>query len=174
MSWLTHPRETDIHASGERHDPSIARVGREFHLRSELWLAHPIERVFDFFAEAANLEAITPAFLGFRILTEPPITMQQGLLIDYRIRLRGFPMKWRTLIRAWEPPHRFVDEQVRGPYRQWIHEHTFAEQDGGTIVHDLVRYRVRGGNVINRLLVSPDLLRIFRYRQRRIAELLSR
>ncbi len=133
-------------------------------LNSEIWLPQPPEEIFPFFADAANLEAITPPWLNFRILTPAPIAMGEGTLIDYKLRVRGLPMRWRTRIGAWEPPYRFVDEQLRGPYRQWIHEHTFTPQGGGTLVRDLVRYAVAFDFLVDRWLVRPDVEKIFQYR----------
>ena len=137
---------------------------RTFTLTNELWLPQPPAEIFPFFADASNLERLTPPSLRFRILTPPPIEMAVGTLIDYRIRLRGIPMRWQSEITEWEPPHRFVDEQRRGPYRQWIHEHTFTPQDGGTLAVDIVQYAVLGGVTIQRLFVAPELRRIFDYR----------
>jgi len=133
-----------------------------------LWLPRPRPEVFDFFADAKNLERLTPSFLAFRILTPPPVDMRRGTIIDYRIGLRGLPLTWRSEITTWEPPVRFADVQVRGPYREWEHTHAFEEHDGGTRVVDTVRYALRGpafaAAAINRLLVAPDLARIFAYR----------
>ena len=143
----------------------------EFH--SELWLPLPPQKLFPFFADAANLDAITPPWLRFRIVTPPPIQMREGALIDYRLRVRGVPLRWRTRISAWQPPHRFVDEQIRGPYRQWIHEHTFEPRDGGTLARDAVRYAVFGGRLINALFVQRDVERIFRFRQEKLSQLFS-
>lgn len=142
-------------------------------LRTSLWLPRPIGEVFAFFADAGNLEAITPPWLRFRIVTPRPIAMRAGALIDYGLRLHGIPMRWRTEITAWEPPHRFVDEQLRGPYRLWRHEHTFREEDGGTRVRDEVRYRVLGGPLVEPWLVRPDLRRIFTFRTEKMQELLG-
>jgi ligand-binding SRPBCC domain-containing protein len=136
-----------------------------YRLDTWLWLPLPRADVFAFFANAKNLERITPSFLAFRILTPMPLDMRSGTLIDYRVGLRGLPMKWRSKITTWEPPVRFVDVQVRGPYREWKHTHSFEERDGGTLVVDTVEYTLRGPafitKVINRLLVAPDLTRIF-------------
>ena len=137
---------------------------RTFTLTNELWLPQPPAEIFPFFADASNLERLTPPSLRFRILTPPPIEMAVGTLIDYRIRLRGIPMRWQSEITEWQPPHRFVDEQRRGPYRKWIHEHTFTSQDGGTLARDIVQYAVLGGSIIQRLFVAPELRRIFDYR----------
>lgn len=140
-------------------------------LRFELWLPRPRAEVFNFFSDASNLEHITPAFLNFVVLTPKPIQMTSGSLIDYKLRVRGIPMRWRTLISVWEPPFRFVDEQLRGPYRQWVHEHKFEERDGGTLAVDVVRYAVLGGALIDWLLVRRDVEKIFAFRQRRLGEM---
>lgn len=136
----------------------------------EIWLPVPPEQVFPFFADAANLEAITPPWLNFRIVTPQPILMKAGALIDYRLRVRGFPMRWRTLISVWEPPYRFVDEQLKGPYRQWIHEHTFEPKDGGTLARDRVQYAVPFDALVHRLWVKPDIETIFAHRERVLRE----
>ena len=124
----------------------------------------PRDDLFPFFADAANLARITPPEVGFHILTPQPIAMRAGTLIDYRIRLWGIPMPWRTEITTWNPPHHFVDEQKRGPYRLWIHEHTFTPQNGGTLCTDRIRYAVLGGDLIHWLFVRRDVERIFKYR----------
>jgi ligand-binding SRPBCC domain-containing protein len=144
---------------------------REHLFETELWLPCPRREVFAFFADAVNLQEITPPFLHFTVLTPAPIGMRAGAHIDYKLRIRGCPLRWRTLISAWEPPVRFVDEQVRGPYRRWIHEHRFAEKDGGTTVHDRVRYSVPGGALVNWFFVRRDVEKIFEFRKR---ELLKR
>ncbi len=131
---------------------------------SELWLPLPPEELFSFFADAANLDAITPPWLHFHIVTPPPIAMHVGALIDYRLRVHGIPLRWRTRINEWQPPHRFVDEQIRGPYRQWIHEHTFAARDGGTLARDVVRYAVPFDFIAHGWFVRPDVEQIFQYR----------
>ncbi len=140
-------------------------------LKSELWLPKPLEEVFPFFADARNLQKITPPWLDFRITTPGEIVMREGALIDYRLKVRGFPLRWRSEIEVWEPPGRFVDRQLRGPYRSWLHEHRFEERDGGTLVTDEVRYSVYGGEIIRRLFVAGDVEKIFDYRTERLKEL---
>jgi len=148
----------------------FGRTSENFTLRARQLLHSPLETVFPFFADAANLEQLTPPFLSFQILTKPPIEMKVGALIDYRIKLRIIPLTWRTLISAWEPPHRFIDEQLRGPYTLWRHEHTFEAQGNSTLVIDHVDYKVFGGSPINALLVQPDLQRIFEFRRTELAK----
>jgi ligand-binding SRPBCC domain-containing protein len=137
---------------------------KTFHHRDEIVLPVPLDEVFGFFAEARNLEKLTPRWLRFEILTKGPITMAPGTLIDYRIRWRGIPLRWRTEIEVWDPPHRFSDRQIRGPYRLWRHEHVFVERDGGTSVIDRVEYAPIGGEIARRLVVARDVERIFAYR----------
>jgi ligand-binding SRPBCC domain-containing protein len=141
-----------------------------FTLTTEQWLPRPLREIFSFFADAGSLDALTPAWLRFEILTPRPIEMKVGTLIDYRLRLRGLPIRWQSQISDWGPPHRFVDEQRHGPYRLWHHTHTFAERDGGTVVRDVVRYNVPGGPLANTLFVRRDLQKIFTYRQQKLAE----
>lgn len=140
-------------------------------MQAELWVPRAPEDVFPFFAEARNLEAITPPWLRFEVLTPPPIVMRSGTLIDYRIRIHGLPIGWRTEIREWSPPHRFVDVQLRGPYVLWHHAHTFEASAGGTLCGDQVRYWPRGGRLMNWLFVRRDVERIFAFRQERLREL---
>ena len=147
---------------------------KTFTLKSEVWLPRPIGEVFEFFSDAHNLETITPATLRFEVLTPSPIRMEVGTLIDYKLRLRGAPIKWQSEITVWEPPYRFVDEQRRGPYRLWTHEHTFVEKDGGTLAKDKVEYAVLGGALVNKLFVERDVRRIFEYRTERLREELGR
>lgn len=132
--------------------------------------AGPPESIFDFFADAANLEAITPPWLQFRILTPLPITMDSGTLIDYRLRLHWIPIRWRTEIAEWNPPYHFIDQQLRGPYRLWRHTHTFESIPDGTLMTDSVEYSVPGGRIFNRWFVEPDLRKIFAWRQKCLAE----
>ena len=149
----------------------IRRQGRGYRLAASMFLPHSIGKVFEFFADAGNLNAITPAWLQFRILTPLPVVMGQGLLLNYSLLFRGIPMRWQSEITVWEPPNRFVDEQRKGPYRKWVHEHIFREEDTGTEVSDRVNYEVPGGKLVHRLLVKKNVTEIFRYRQRRLREI---
>ena len=138
-------------------------------LAREQLLPRPPDEVFPFFADARNLEAITPPWLGFRVTTPEPIEMAPGTLIEYRLRLHGVPIRWRTTIAVWDPPHRFVDVQLRGPYRMWHHTHDFEPAPGGgTLMRDTVRYALPlgpFGALAHRLLVSRDLAAIFDFRE---------
>jgi len=149
--------------------PSVT-IGRHpdrdgaYRLRAELFVPRDRRQVFEFFADARQLETITPPWLHFEVLTPAPIELRAGVLIDYRLRLRGVPFRWQSRIAVWEPPDCFVDEQTRGPYRLWRHEHRFEEADGGTVVRDQVDYAVPGGALVHGLLVRRDVERIFVWR----------
>jgi ligand-binding SRPBCC domain-containing protein len=136
----------------------------EHEFQCELWLHEEPDKVFSFFADAANLDAITPSWLHFETLTPLPIHMREGELIDYRLRVHGFPLRWRTRINEWSPPTRFVDEQIHGPYRLWIHTHTFQSRNGGTLVRDHVRYATPLDALLHRWVIRRDIERIFKYR----------
>jgi ligand-binding SRPBCC domain-containing protein len=142
-------------------------------LRREQVLDAAPDDVFAFFADARNLEAITPPLLRFQVVTPGPIDMRVGTFIQYRLRLHGVPLRWDTLIQAWEPPHRFVDVQVRGPYRLWHHTHEVQPAgDGRSLMRDTVRYDVGFGplgELARRLLVGRDLEAIFDYRAKAVA-----
>ena len=141
------------------------RKGLHF-LETEALLPATIDDVFAFFANAENLEPITPPELAFRILTPTPIVMQEGTILDYRLQLFGVPFRWRTLIRQWQPNKQFIDEQVRGPYSKWTHLHTFSETADGTHMKDRVEYRLPlwPAGTIALPLVRRQLDHIFRYR----------
>lgn len=134
------------------------------------------EDVFPFFADAANLDAITPALLRFRTITPEPIAMRTGTVIQYALRLHGVPMRWTSIIQAWEPPHRFVDVQLLGPFALWHHEHRFEPApDGGTTMHDTVHHAVGwgpAGEIARRAFVLRDVRAIFDHREQVIPELL--
>lgn len=142
-------------------------------LDTKILLPAPRAQVFDFFADPRNLERLTPSWLRFEIVNQAGIMIKQGALLDYRLRLHGIPLRWQSEISVWEPPHRFVDRQTRGPYLVWIHEHTFAEHEGGTIVGDHVDYAVPGGAIVQKLIVAPDLKKIFQYRHRILQEIFN-
>jgi ligand-binding SRPBCC domain-containing protein len=145
-------------------------------LRREQRLPDPPAAVFPFFADPRNLEAITPPLLRFRLLTPEPVEMGVGTFLQYALRLRGVPVRWDTLIQAWEPPHRFVDVQVRGPYRLWHHTHELEPVEGGTLMRDTVRYAIGFGvlgEVARRAVVARDLDAIFAYRAERVPALLA-
>ena len=145
-------------------------------LRREQRLPGAPEAVFGFFADARNLEAITPPLLRFRVVAPAPIVMGAGTLIRYRLRVHGVPLRWLTQIAAWEPPHRFVDEQLDGPYALWHHTHTFKPAGEETIMRDVVRYRIGFGalgGLADALVVRRDLERIFDYRAERVPRLLD-
>lgn len=139
--------------------------------QAELWLPRSRDEIFGFFADAYNLQALTPDWVNFEIRTPKPIELRAGALIDYRLRIHGVPVRWQTEITAWTPPNRFVDEQKRGPYRLWIHEHRFTPQNGGTLCADHVRYAVLGGGLINRLFVRRDVEKIFAFRRQKLEEI---
>jgi ligand-binding SRPBCC domain-containing protein len=141
-----------------------------FQLKSSIVIPQTPSQVFPFFSDARNLDVLTPNWLHFSILTPGPIVIEEGTEIDYRLRLRGIPLRWRSRITAWDPPNLFVDEQATGPYRQWVHEHRFSQVEGGTRIEDRVRYAVWGGWLANRLFIARDLSRIFEFRRRRLAE----
>ena len=149
----------------------ISRIENEYRLKSEFLLPRKLEEIFSYFSSARNLEDITPAFLKFKVLTPGEIPMSVGTIINYDLRVRGMPIRWTSLISIWEPPYRFVDEQLRGPYRYWIHEHTFEECKDGILIKDSVLYQVFGGRLIHDLFVKRDVLEIFKYRKEKLITL---
>ncbi|MGZ5411029.1 MAG: SRPBCC family protein [Solirubrobacterales bacterium] len=137
----------------------------------------PVEEAFAFHADACNLEAITPPWLGFRVTTPGEVEMRAGTLIDYRLKLHGIPVRWRTRIEAWDPPHRFVDAQIRGPYSLWEHTHTFKpDGPGAVVIADSVRYALPLGPLgalAHAAFVGRDLERIFDYRREAVRKQLA-
>jgi ligand-binding SRPBCC domain-containing protein len=141
-----------------------------YRLETRVVLPAPLDTVFAFFADARNLQQITPSFLNFRLLT-PAADLRKGTRIDYRLRLRGVPFTWQSEITAWEPGVRFRDEQRRGPYKYWKHVHLFTAAAEGTVVEDGVDYDVPGGRYVHDWFVAPELMRIFTFRQHKLQEI---
>ena len=141
-----------------------------FRLQAEQWVPTPRSTVFDFFSAAENLELLTPPTLRFQVLTPTPITMAEGLRIDYRLKLQGVPFRWRSHITEWDPPYAFTDVQERGPYLYWAHRHTFQPVRSGTLLRDTVDYAVPLGPLVHGWMVKPQLRRIFAYRGSVITE----
>lgn len=145
-----------------------------FHLRREVLIPAQRDEVFEFFSDPANLAKITPKSVGFRDLTPDARPMRLGMQIIHEIRWFGLPVRWVTLIEEYDPPRRFVDTQLKGPYKYWRHEHTFEETPGGTLMRDHVQYELPFGIlgvVTHRLIVARQLRRIFDYRGRKIRKL---
>jgi len=145
-------------------------------LRREQHLPKPPDEAFAFFGDAHNLEDITPPWLGFRVVTPRPIAMRPGTLIEYRLRLHGLPLHWRTQVAVWDPPRRFVDVQLRGPYRLWHHTHEFEPEGDGTLMTDVVRYGLPLGplgEIAQAILVGRDVEAIFDHRAGAIPALLD-
>ena len=147
----------------------------DYVLERETKLANDLESVFPFFADAANLERITPSELNFRIRSQLPVVMKKGAVIEYTIRLYGIPLTWRTLITKWHPPYSFEDTQMSGPYRKWVHTHSFKRDGDDTIMTDRVIYALPFG-FVGRLfhpLVKRQLARIFDYRAQVISQIFA-
>ncbi len=143
-------------------------------LESNQFINKPIEEVFQFFSKPENLSVITPAKLGFKILSPNPVKMEVGRLIDYNIYLMGIPIHWRTLITDYEPPNMFVDQQIKGPYAMWHHTHTFHKVKGGVEIKDRVVYSIPFGflgRLLNYLWIKRDLNNIFLHRKKVIDKL---
>jgi ligand-binding SRPBCC domain-containing protein len=147
---------------------------KKFSLYRSIKVPNPLHEVFNFFSKAENLQKLTPPWVHFEILSPLPIRMEAGRVIDYRIKLRILPMTWKSEITLWEPPHRFVDEQLKGPYRRWVHEHRFQESDGATLIEDDVSYAVWGGSLVQKLFVRSELEKIFNYRYEVIESLFGK
>ncbi|HEV8211182.1 MAG TPA: SRPBCC family protein [Vicinamibacterales bacterium] len=138
------------------------------HLQDTLWVPRPRDEVFAFFANAANLEALTPPWLRFRILN-PAVVIETGARIDYRLTLHGIPLRWQSEISRWDPPASFVDEQRKGPYRRWVHTHTFASEGGGTRVGDSVEFAMPFEWLVGRF-VMRDVQKIFAFRRQALMQ----
>jgi ligand-binding SRPBCC domain-containing protein len=146
-------------------------------LKQETIIHQPLETVFQFFSTAENLNRLTPPHLKFEILTPLPITMAKGTLIDYQLKIYYFPVKWKTEIIVWEPPYRFIDSQLKGPYRKWIHEHKFEAVGEKTKMTDTLEYAIPGGifsAIINNLFVKKDIQNIFNFREEQLLTIFGR
>jgi ligand-binding SRPBCC domain-containing protein len=140
-------------------------------LHREQWIARPIDEVFAFFSDAHNLEEITPPWLGFKILSMSTASIEEGTTIRYRLQLHGIPIHWRTEICEWNPPHCFVDEQTKGPYKRWRHTHRFEAHGSRTKMIDEVQYSLSFGvlgRIVHAVKVRRDVSRVFDYRRLQI------
>jgi ligand-binding SRPBCC domain-containing protein len=149
---------------------------RVYRLERRQRLDRSVDQAFAFFAEARNLERITPSWLRFEVRGTDPGEVRDGTLIHYRLRLHGVPLRWTSRIEEWAPGRGFVDRQIRGPYRVWHHRHTFAADGEGTVIGDEVHYALplgRLGELAHPLFVRRDLERIFDFRQTAVGELLG-
>jgi uncharacterized protein (TIGR01777 family) len=163
---FAHP-EIEAALADVTHDPSTT-------LETEQWVPQPPAEIFSFFADAHNLERLTPKFLNFRIVSISTPTLEQGTRIDYRITLHGVPVRWQTLIRDWNPDRSFVDTQTRGPYRRWDHTHEFEPYAGGTIIRDRVHYELplgALGEAVAGSFVAKDVEKIFDFRRTAVREI---
>ena len=145
-----------------------------FVFRAEQFVPRPLSEVFEFFSKAGNLEQLTPKWLNFRILSVHPSPVQKGTLIKYSLRWRIFPIRWTTEIIEWDPPHRFVDLQLKGPYKLWHHEHRFVAEGNGTRITDEVQYLLPFGplgSIAHALKVKKDVETIFAYRTKVVIQL---
>ena len=150
---------------------------KTYTLERDQWIPRPLEELLPFFADARNLEAITPPWLHFGLLPPVPESVEQGVRIEYRLKLGGIPIRWRTRIRDWDPPRGFVDVQERGPFALWEHSHHFQSLPGGVVMRDVVRYAPPLGplgRVAHALALRSTLSAIFDHRFARVAERFSR
>jgi len=134
----------------------------------------PLDEVFAFFSKAENLNKLTPSELQFEILTPSPIAMKKGAMIEYKIKLSGIPFKWKTEICEWNPPYKFADQQLKGPYTKWYHEHIFTEEEGKTIMIDRITYLSKGwimAPLLHALFVDKRVKEIFTYREKVLNDL---
>ncbi len=138
------------------------------------WVPESVDRVFDFYRDENNLQKITPAWLDFRVLDKSTAQVEEGTRINYRLKLKGIPIKWQSLIENWRPPERFSDRQLKGPYRHWFHLHEFAPLAGGTWIGDRVEYRLPlggAGRLVAGAFVRKDVESIFKYRRQVVEQI---
>jgi ligand-binding SRPBCC domain-containing protein len=168
------PAIKTLRPNARKRIPPVGISMRTYNLRCEMLVQRPISEVFPFFENAHNLARITPDWLKFTVLTPDPLDMKVGLEIEYKIRLLGVPMNWKSVIAEYEPPFHFVDEQVQGPYRYWHHSHDFRPEGGGTRVIDSVDYALALdplSRIAHAVMVRHQLNAIFRYRQEALSKI---
>ncbi len=149
-------------------------IMKDYVLQTTTVINKPLKEVFEFFSKAENLNKITPKEVYFKILTPLPIPMEKGTLIDYKIKLNGIPFVWKTRISEWNPPFKFADQQLVGPYSKWYHEHFFEEKDGKTIMTDKITYLSKGwiiAPLLHRLFVDKKVKQIFEYRETQLQQI---
>lgn len=152
---------------------------KTYSLTRDQWIQQPLEKIYEFFERPENLAQITPDSLDFKLLTPSPVLMQRGRVIDYTIRFKRIPIRWRTIISSYDPPYQFVDEQLKGPYSYWHHSHSFKSENGGTRLIDKVIYALPIylpyplSALSHRFLVRPELERIFDYRELKFDQLFN-
>ena len=152
----------------------IREADGSYRLTMSTVVRRPLLQVFSFLSDATNLDDITPVWVKYRILTPMPLEMREGPTFDYAMRIRGFPVKWRTEITEWSPPYAFADTQVRGPFRTWRDRHVFTELDAkATLVRNDVHYSVSGGALAHRLLVRRSLMAVYRHEQQAMRRLIE-
>lgn len=147
----------------------IVKQPGDLTLRSTQWVPRPVDEIFRFFSDEKNLERITPPWLNFQVVNKSTEQIQEGTLIDYRLKLRGMPLQWQSRIEEWKPPSHFIDVQTKGPYTRWEHLHVFNPVQGGTLMNDYVRYRLpvgKLGRVLGGRWIKRDLARVFGYRRK--------
>lgn len=152
-------------------------MSKIFQFKQEMLIPFSHEEVFTFFSKAQNLEKVTPPQLSFKIKTKLPIKMQKGSIIDYQIKLFGLPFNWRSEISVWEPPYRFVDAQLKGPYKKWVHLHEFEQKNNGTLMRDIVDYELfvqPVAPIVNALFVRRQIEAIFRYRTEQLDKIFEK
>jgi ligand-binding SRPBCC domain-containing protein len=160
-------------------NPDNLGIMKIHNLKREQWLSQPLESIYPFFERPENLALITPDSLDFKLLTPSPVPMEQGRVIDYTIRFKMLPIRWRSIISTYKPPYCFVDEQLKGPYSFWHHTHEFKSEKGGTRLFDEVRYALplyipeTLSNWLHRVFVRPELERIFDFRQNQFERLFN-
>ena len=147
-----------------------------YEFKKKQFIDLPINIVFHYFSNPVNLQKITPKYLNFKIKNGPPLEMKKGQIFKYQLRVRGIPINWTSLISSYHPPYSFIDEQIKGPYSSWYHNHTFKEENGGTTIMDEVKYSLPLGfigKIINSIWIKKDLDAIFKYRQKIIEKTLK-